>query len=51
MIDLPVTAAILFEHTAKELQFPWETSLVTHGSGSVIVRRLQHRMLIGRVVV
>jgi len=32
MMDLPVTVAVLIEHTKKEFQFSWETFLVADGS-------------------
>jgi len=35
MTDLPVTVAILFEHTMEEFQFCWETSLVAGCSSCV----------------
>jgi hypothetical protein len=34
-MDLPVTAAVLSEHTKNELQFFWESFLVADGSSSV----------------
>jgi len=35
MMDLPVTVAILFDHTVEEFQLRWETFLIADGSSSV----------------
>jgi len=49
MMDLPITLAILFEHTMEEFQF-WETFLVANATSSVY-HNGQNRILTSWVVV